>query len=44
MKVDDGGNYQVVLPWLMITAIPVIMFNLLADLTYCILDPRIRRY
>jgi len=38
----QSGDYQVILPWLMITAIAVIMFNLLADLTYGILDPRIR--
>jgi peptide/nickel transport system permease protein len=38
----QSGDYQVILPWLMITAIAVIMFNLLADLAYGVLDPRIR--
>lgn len=36
------GDYQVMLPWLMITAVAVIMFNLLADVAYVVLDPRIR--
>ena len=38
----QAGDYQVILPWLMITAVAVIVFNLLADLTYGVLDPRIR--
>jgi peptide/nickel transport system permease protein len=31
-----------VMAWLMITAIMVILFNLIADVTYGFLDPRIR--
>lgn len=38
----QAGDYQVILPWLMITAIAVVVFNLLADLAYGVLDPRIR--
>lgn len=36
------GDYVVILPWLMVTAIAVVGFNLIADLTYGVLDPRIR--
>lgn len=36
------GDYQVILPWLMITAFAVVVFNLLADVSYGLLDPRIR--
>jgi peptide/nickel transport system permease protein len=32
----------VLLPWLMITATFIILFNLLADVLYGVLDPRIR--
>ncbi|HSJ91458.1 MAG TPA: ABC transporter permease [Ilumatobacter sp.] len=38
----QSGDYQVILPWLMITAFAVVFFNLLADLAYGVLDPRIR--
>jgi len=36
------GDYVVILPWLMITAAAVFIFNLIADLLYAVLDPRIR--
>jgi peptide/nickel transport system permease protein len=36
------GDFQQILPWLMITVFAVIMFNLLADILYAVLDPRIR--
>jgi len=36
------GDYLVVLPWLMVTVTFVIVFNLLADVLYAVLDPRIR--
>jgi peptide/nickel transport system permease protein len=36
------GDYQQVLPWLMIAVLFVIIFNLVADIMYAILDPRIR--
>lgn len=38
----QNGDYQVILPWLMITAFAVVVFNLVADLAYGVLDPRIR--
>ncbi|MFK8025317.1 MAG: ABC transporter permease [Ilumatobacter sp.] len=38
----QNGDYQIILPWLMITALGVVVFNLLADLAYGVLDPSIR--
>lgn len=37
-----NGDTQVLLPWLMVTATFIILFNLLADVLYGALDPRIR--
>ena len=37
-----NGDTNVLLPWLMITAAFIIAFNLLADVLYGVLDPRIR--
>jgi ABC-type dipeptide/oligopeptide/nickel transport system permease component len=37
-----NGDYTQILPWLMIVVFAVILFNLLADLSYAWLDPRIR--
>jgi peptide/nickel transport system permease protein len=36
------GDYPQVLPWLMVTVAFVILFNLVADILYAVLDPRIR--
>jgi peptide/nickel transport system permease protein len=36
------GDFQQVLPWVMITVFAVILFNLVADIMYAVLDPRIR--
>lgn len=36
------GDYVAVLPWLMITALAIVVFNILADMSYAWLDPRIR--
>jgi peptide/nickel transport system permease protein len=36
------GDVNVVLAWMMVSAIFVIFFNLLADTVYGILDPRVR--
>jgi peptide/nickel transport system permease protein len=36
------GDTAVVLPWMIVTAIFIIAFNLLADVVYGVLDPRIR--
>jgi peptide/nickel transport system permease protein len=38
----QAGDYPIVLPWLMVVATLIIAFNLLADLTYGVLDPRTR--
>jgi peptide/nickel transport system permease protein len=38
----SDGDYMVILPWLMVTVTFVIVFNLVADILYAILDPRIR--
>ena len=37
-----NGDTNVLLPWLMITAAFIVLFNLLADVLYGVLDPRIR--
>jgi peptide/nickel transport system permease protein len=37
-----AGDYFQVLPWLMVVVAAVIVFNLLADIAYAVLDPRIR--
>jgi peptide/nickel transport system permease protein len=37
-----SGDTNILLPWLMVTAAFVLLFNLLADLLYGVLDPRIR--
>ena len=36
------GDYLVVLPWLMVAATFLIALNLVADIAYAFLDPRIR--
>ena len=36
------GDYIRVLPWMMIVVMAAIVFNLVADLLYSVLDPRIR--
>jgi peptide/nickel transport system permease protein len=38
----QNGDTQVLLPWLMVSASFIILFNLLADVLYSALDPRIR--
>jgi peptide/nickel transport system permease protein len=37
----DGDPYPI-MAWLMVTATVVIVFNLIADITYGYLDPRVR--
>ena len=37
-----NGDTAILLPWLMVTAVFIIAFNLLADVLYGVLDPRIR--
>jgi peptide/nickel transport system permease protein len=36
------GDYPIILPWMMVTVSFVILFNLVADIMYAVLDPRIR--
>jgi peptide/nickel transport system permease protein len=36
------GDTAIVLPWMVVTAVFIIAFNLLADVLYGVLDPRIR--
>ena len=36
------GDTDILLPWLMVTATFIVVFNLLADVLYGVLDPRIR--
>jgi peptide/nickel transport system permease protein len=36
------GDFQQVLPWVMVTVFAIILFNLVADIMYAVLDPRIR--
>jgi peptide/nickel transport system permease protein len=42
LQAIGDGDYTVILPWLMITASAVFILNLIADLLYAVLDPRIR--
>ena len=37
-----NGDYAQVLPWMMVVVASVIVFNLVADIIYALLDPRIR--
>jgi peptide/nickel transport system permease protein len=42
VRVMDNGDYAIALPWVMLTMAFVIVFNLVADILYAVLDPRIR--
>ncbi|MGW4729867.1 ABC transporter permease [Streptomyces shenzhenensis] len=37
----ETGDVFVLLPWMFVVAVAVILFNLLADLSYALLDPRV---
>lgn len=37
-----SGDVFVLLPWMMLVAVAVVVFNLLADLSYALLDPRVQ--
>ena len=37
-----NGDFPELMPWMVIVVLAVILFNLLADLSYAVLDPRIR--
>jgi peptide/nickel transport system permease protein len=36
-----NGDYPQVLPWVMVTVSSIILFNLLVDIAYAVIDPRI---
>jgi peptide/nickel transport system permease protein len=36
------NDVNVLLAWLMVTSVLVVLFNLIADVLYAVLDPRIR--
>ena len=38
----SDGDFPELMPWMVIVVLAVILFNLLADLSYAFLDPRIR--
>jgi peptide/nickel transport system permease protein len=38
----DNGDFPQLMPWMVIITLSVIIFNLLADVSYAWLDPRIR--
>jgi peptide/nickel transport system permease protein len=38
----NNGDYPQILPWVMITVGSVIVFNLMVDVAYAVMDPRIR--
>ena len=38
----QAGDVYVLIPWMMIVAVAVVACNLIADLSYAILDPRVR--
>ena len=38
----DRADYPVLLAWMAVAAVFVVLFNLLADVLYGVLDPRIR--
>jgi peptide/nickel transport system permease protein len=38
----NDGDTQVVLPWMLVTGAIIVAFNLLADVLYGVLDPRVR--
>jgi peptide/nickel transport system permease protein len=42
VRAMDDGDYAIALPWVMLTMTFVIVFNLVADILYAVLDPRIR--
>jgi peptide/nickel transport system permease protein len=39
----ERSDYPVLLAWMAVASVFVVLFNLLADVVYGVLDPRIRR-
>jgi len=42
LEAYSNGDFPQLMPWMVIVVVAVILFNLLADLSYAFLDPRIR--
>jgi ABC-type dipeptide/oligopeptide/nickel transport system permease component len=38
----NNGDTQVILPWMLVVGAIIVMFNLVADVLYGVLDPRVR--
>jgi peptide/nickel transport system permease protein len=38
----ENGDFPQLMPWMVLVIVGVIMFNLIADILYAVLDPRIR--
>jgi len=36
------GDFPLLMPWMVIVTLSVLLFNLVADILYAVLDPRIR--
>ena len=37
-----AGDVYVLLPWMLVVAVAVVLCNLIADIAYAVLDPRVR--
>jgi peptide/nickel transport system permease protein len=42
IRAIDTGDFPLALAWVMVTVFAVVIFNLVADIMYAVLDPRIR--
>jgi peptide/nickel transport system permease protein len=42
LKAFENGDFPLMMPWVFFFTILVILFNLIADVSYAVLDPRIR--
>jgi peptide/nickel transport system permease protein len=42
LEAMGDGDYVRILPWMMVVVLSVVVMNLVADLAYGVLDPRIR--
>jgi peptide/nickel transport system permease protein len=38
----NNGDTQIILPWMLVVGALIVFFNLLADILYGVLDPRVR--
>jgi peptide/nickel transport system permease protein len=38
----DSGDFPLLMPWMVIVVASTLLFNLVADVSYAFLDPRIR--